>query len=166
MFKIFHNVDGDKITVLKNDAEFVHFMRTIAVENCDEELSITCKGEALDYLNEYCESLTLIPSDAPIKRVEKTNLKRAVYFSPQTGATQFERYVIDSVETLEKFLNAFPKMKSFRGFKDSALKSLALKQILILTDPNPLTKLNTYCFEKQTETKAHPSDFIRVKADC
>lgn len=43
----------------KNDAEFVHFMRNIAIENGDENLSITCIGEAKDYLNEYCSNLEL-----------------------------------------------------------------------------------------------------------
>lgn len=59
-YKIFHNIDGEKTTILKSDAEFTHFMRKIAVENGDEELSITCLGEAMDYLNNYCPNLTLL----------------------------------------------------------------------------------------------------------
>lgn len=59
MYKIFHNIDGEKITKLNSDAEFVHFMRNIAVENEDEDLSITSVGEAKDYLNNYCDNLTL-----------------------------------------------------------------------------------------------------------
>ena len=60
MYKILHNIDGDKITTLNNDAEFVNFMRQIAVENDDEDLSITCLGEAMDYFNNYCSNLTLL----------------------------------------------------------------------------------------------------------
>jgi len=60
MYKIFHNIDGEKTTILNSDAELVHFMRKIAIENDDEELSITTKGEAVDYLLEYCENLTLL----------------------------------------------------------------------------------------------------------
>jgi len=60
MYKIFHNIDGEKTTVLHSDAGFVHFIRRIAIENDDEELSITTKGEAMDYLLEYCEGLTLL----------------------------------------------------------------------------------------------------------
>lgn len=60
MYKIFHNVDGQKTTTLNSDAEFVHFMRNIAVENGDEELSIICLGEAKDYLSNYCPNLTLL----------------------------------------------------------------------------------------------------------
>ncbi len=60
MYKIFHNIDGEKTTTLNSDAEFVHFMRQIAVENGDEDLSITCLSEAKDYLNNYCPGLTLL----------------------------------------------------------------------------------------------------------
>jgi hypothetical protein len=60
MYKIFHNIDAVKTTILNSDAEFVHFVRQIAVENDDEELSITCVGEAKDYLKNYCENLTLV----------------------------------------------------------------------------------------------------------
>lgn len=60
MYKIFHNIDGEKTTTLNNEAEFIHFMRNIAVENGDEELSITCLSEAMDYLNNYCPNLTLL----------------------------------------------------------------------------------------------------------
>ena len=60
MYKILHNIDGEKTTTLNSDAEFVHFMRQIAVENDDEDLSITCLSEAKDYLNNYCPNLTLL----------------------------------------------------------------------------------------------------------
>ena len=60
MYKILHNIDDEKITTLKTDAEFVHFIRNIAVENDDEDMSITCLGEAMDYLNNYCPNLTLL----------------------------------------------------------------------------------------------------------
>jgi len=59
MYKIFHNVDAEKTTTLNNTAEFIHFMRNIAIENGDEDISITCITEAMDYLNEYCHNLTL-----------------------------------------------------------------------------------------------------------
>ncbi len=58
--KIFHNIDGEKTTTLNSDAEFIHFMRNIAIENGDEELSIISVGEAMDYLKNYCENLTLL----------------------------------------------------------------------------------------------------------
>ena len=59
-YKVFHNVDGEKTTTLNSDAEFIHFMRLIAIENGDEELSITSLGEAKDYLENYCPNLTLL----------------------------------------------------------------------------------------------------------
>jgi hypothetical protein len=58
MYFIYHNTDGDKVTVLKDDSRFTHFMRNIAVENGDEDLSITCIGEAMDYFENYCPNLT------------------------------------------------------------------------------------------------------------
>jgi len=57
--KIFHNV-AEKITTLNTDAEFVFFMRQIAVENNDEDLSILSIGEAKDYLENYCPNLTVL----------------------------------------------------------------------------------------------------------
>jgi hypothetical protein len=59
MYSISHLTDGDKTTVLDNDAEFVHFMRKIAVENEDEDIAITCLGEAMDYLENFCPNLKL-----------------------------------------------------------------------------------------------------------
>jgi len=53
IFNVIDNVDLGIFT----EAEFVHRVRQIAVENDDEELSITCIGEAKDYLREYCPNL-------------------------------------------------------------------------------------------------------------
>lgn len=60
MYKIFHSIDGEKTTTLNSDAELIHFVRQIAVENDDEELSILSVGEAKDYLENYCQNLTLL----------------------------------------------------------------------------------------------------------
>lgn len=69
MYYILHNTDNEKVTILKDDANFIHFMRNIAVENDDEELSITCISEAMDYFETYCPNLTLLvekPKETPI----------------------------------------------------------------------------------------------------
>lgn len=60
MYKIFHNIDEEKTTILNTDAEFIYFVKQIAIENGDEELSITCLSEAKDYLVDYCPNLTLL----------------------------------------------------------------------------------------------------------
>jgi hypothetical protein len=60
IYKIFHNIDGEKTTTLNGDAEFIHFMRKVAVENDDEELSIIHLIEAKEYLINYCPNLTLL----------------------------------------------------------------------------------------------------------
>lgn len=54
------NIDNKTILNTDSEAEFVNFVRRIAVENDDAELSITCKGEALDYLDNYSPNLHLI----------------------------------------------------------------------------------------------------------
>lgn len=55
-YSIFNKVE-DKHLGIFTEAEFVHKVRQIAVENDDAELSITCIGEAEDYLREYCSNL-------------------------------------------------------------------------------------------------------------
>jgi hypothetical protein len=57
MYKI-TNID-DIVKVFKTDAELTNFARRIAVENEDEDLSITCIGEAKDYFENYCPDLEL-----------------------------------------------------------------------------------------------------------
>lgn len=52
-----YNVVSEKVLGYFTDEEFTNHMRKIAVENGDEELSITVFGEAKDYLGEYCENL-------------------------------------------------------------------------------------------------------------
>jgi hypothetical protein len=59
MYKVFNNIE-EKIIFQGEEKDFVHFMRKIAVENEDEELSITCLSEAKEYLEVYCDNLTLI----------------------------------------------------------------------------------------------------------
>ena len=60
MYKIYHNIDGEKITVLNSDLEFIEFMRKIAIENLDFDFSILGVSDAMEYLDDYCENLDLI----------------------------------------------------------------------------------------------------------
>ena len=56
---IINNVDP-KTWVFDNDAEFVHWVNSvIRVENEDFDMSITCKGEAIEYINNYCGNLEI-----------------------------------------------------------------------------------------------------------
>lgn len=59
MYTLKNNIE-DKVIGQYNELEFIHHMRKIAVENDDEELSITCIGEAIDYLNNYCDNLEVV----------------------------------------------------------------------------------------------------------
>lgn len=58
-YSVFHNIDGDKTSHFTDDASFIHFVRQIAVENEDDELSILSVGEAAHYITNYCPNLTL-----------------------------------------------------------------------------------------------------------
>lgn len=60
MYKIFHNIDGEKTTTLNSDSEFIDFMKSIAIENEDFDFSIIGISDAKEYLEDYCENLTLL----------------------------------------------------------------------------------------------------------
>lgn len=57
MYKI-TNID-DVVKTFNNDAELIHYVRNVAVENEDEDMSIICLDEALEYLEIYCPDLKL-----------------------------------------------------------------------------------------------------------
>ena len=54
-----HIIDDEDTTEFLNDAELIHFTRNIAIENDDEELSITTINEATEYIISSCENLRL-----------------------------------------------------------------------------------------------------------
>lgn len=56
---ILKNTVEDKILGVFTEQELVHKVREIAIENEDEELSIIKIGEALDYIETYCDNLTV-----------------------------------------------------------------------------------------------------------
>jgi hypothetical protein len=67
MFSILHNIDGEKTTVLENEAEFVEFIQKIAKENGDEDMfpenvmhPMDYFNQAMDYLVNHCSNLTLL----------------------------------------------------------------------------------------------------------
>jgi len=53
------NILEGKTIFSGNELEFVHFTRKIAVENEDEEMAITCLHEATEYIDVYCDNLTI-----------------------------------------------------------------------------------------------------------
>lgn len=60
MYKIFHNIDGEKTSVFNSDSEFINFVRRVAEENEDGDTPINNVEEAKNYINVYCENLDLI----------------------------------------------------------------------------------------------------------
>ena len=69
-YKVVHRVDNEKTSTFNTDAELTNFVRSIAVENEDEDISITCIGEAKDYIRDYCDNLYLVEVK-PLKSSEK-----------------------------------------------------------------------------------------------
>jgi hypothetical protein len=63
MYIVKNTVEDKIIGKFETDAEFVHFMRTVAVENEDFDLSILCVNEAKEYLDIYCSNLELFSQD-------------------------------------------------------------------------------------------------------
>ena len=59
MYKIFHNIDGEKTTVLPTDSELISFMSIISTEN-EDDVVIDSVDTAIDYLSEFCPNLTMI----------------------------------------------------------------------------------------------------------
>ena len=69
MYFIFHNEDGRKVTVLKDDREFIMFMRNILKENGDTDFSILGISDALEYFEDFCPNLSFLiekPKETPI----------------------------------------------------------------------------------------------------
>ena len=68
MYKILHNIDGDKITTCNTDQEFIDFVKSIAIENEDQTMIDTFErgnnftpAQATYYLETYCPNLTILP---------------------------------------------------------------------------------------------------------
>lgn len=59
MYKVYNNIE-ERFIFYGEEQKFINFMREIAVENEDEELSITCLSEAKEYLEVYCSNLELV----------------------------------------------------------------------------------------------------------
>ncbi len=59
MFTITNTIEDKVVFESNNETEFINFMRKIANENDDEEMSISCLSEAKEYLEVYCDNLKL-----------------------------------------------------------------------------------------------------------
>jgi hypothetical protein len=127
MYYILHNTDNEKVTILKDDANFVHFMRNISVENDDEELSITCISEAMDYFENYCSNLTFLvekPKSTPIYTDPKI-----AYLPPIDGLkinfNDLRNEIIKCEESLTYSLDGF--VQAFNNDEISDLGHIAIK---------------------------------------
>jgi hypothetical protein len=56
MYKLRNKLE-DTIVFEGNKAEFIQFIRSIAIENCYEELYISTLYEAKEYLENHCDNL-------------------------------------------------------------------------------------------------------------
>ena len=60
MYSIVNNIENKVIANLTSDAELIHEVRNIAVENEDFDFSIICLSEAKEYIEDYCSNLDLV----------------------------------------------------------------------------------------------------------
>jgi hypothetical protein len=60
MYSLVNNLDNKVIANLNSDAELIHKVRNIAVENEDNDLSILSLSEAKEYIEVYCHNLDLL----------------------------------------------------------------------------------------------------------
>ena len=126
MYYILHNTDYEKVTILKDDSNFIHFMRNIAVENGDEELSITHISEAMDYFENYCPNLTFLvekPKSTPIYTDP-----RILYLPPnenEEAVDDLRSEIINNKETLTYSLDGF--VEAFNNSEISDLGYITIK---------------------------------------
>lgn len=59
MYKILNNVENQIIKSFNTDDEFVDFIKKIASENDDDNILISNKIQAINYLQTYCSNLEL-----------------------------------------------------------------------------------------------------------
>ena len=60
MYTLVNNIESKVIANLNSDAELIHKVRNIAVENEDFDFSIICLSEAKEYIEVYCSNLDLL----------------------------------------------------------------------------------------------------------
>jgi hypothetical protein len=59
-YRILHNIDTEKTTILNNDNEFVEFTQKVREENGDKDIiTINTVSDSIYYINNYCENLIL-----------------------------------------------------------------------------------------------------------
>jgi len=88
------------------------------------------------------------------------HLKRGLFTSPQSGETQFERYVIEDKNDAKAFFKAFPDAKPFMTEKFQ--KYLAEGKIILATDKHWMTGFPAYCLQSE-KSNTHLSAFHRVQ---
>jgi hypothetical protein len=96
-----------------------------------------------------------------MKELQYEDLKQGFFTSPQSGSTQFKRYIIEDVNDLNKFREKFPKINQLNMY-NQMFKSLESGMVVLATDEHPMTRMPTYCFESNKDS-LHPSSIHRVK---
>jgi hypothetical protein len=94
--------------------------------------------------------------------MENKKLKQGTFKTPRNKEITLERYIVENENDLKEFIKAFPSLKS-NPFKmlDNLKKSLNEGFIILLTEPNPMHGLPTYCFESPKNSEEHPSNMYR-----
>lgn len=94
--------------------------------------------------------------------MQNAKLKQGVYTNP-AGDFKTERYVVETQEDLNAFLEAFPENKIM--LKTPLTGDVERGKIILLTDPTR-SGFSSYCFETVVGDRdvltLHPTSFIRV----
>jgi len=70
MYSLVNNLDNKVIANLNSDAELIHKVRNIAIENEDFDFSIICLSEAKEYIEHYCDNLDLVVDSEVVQFLE------------------------------------------------------------------------------------------------
>ena len=63
MYSLVNNIEGEVIAELKNDSELIDKVIKIVRENEDFDFSVLGIGDAIEYIELYCDNLDLLDDD-------------------------------------------------------------------------------------------------------
>ena len=82
-----------------------------------------------------------------IKAMNNKRLKQAICVDMARESKQeVKRYVIEDLKDLNKFFKAF-KGFDILNVKENLINALNEGRVILLTDPHPLSGVNTYCYQ-------------------
>ena len=87
-FKIKHLLaDPEKITMFQSEAEFIKFVKKIAIENDDESISLNINNirDCVHYITTYCPNLKLVEDKSLEELLEEWSIMAPGDWDNETG---------------------------------------------------------------------------------